>query len=107
MKPVKFLGDSREVVRSFPDTPRHDLGIQLGRVQRGEEPTSWKPMKTIGAGVRELRVRDESGAFRLVYTMNIGDYIYVLHAFQKKTQATPKRDIQLAKARYRMLTGQK
>ncbi|HEY4114205.1 MAG TPA: type II toxin-antitoxin system RelE/ParE family toxin [Rhizomicrobium sp.] len=105
MKLVKFLGDSQEVLRAFPDGVRHDLGVQLGRVQRGEEPASWKPMKAIGVGVRELRVRDETGAFRLIYTMTIGDYIYVLHVFQKKSQATARRDIELAKARYRMLTG--
>ena len=62
-------------------------------------------MKTIGSGVRELRVRDASGAFRLIYAVNIGEYIYVLHVFQKKSQATARRDIELAKARYRMLTG--
>ena len=107
MKLVKFLGDSREILRSIPDGARHDLGEQLGRVQRGAEPASWKPMKTIGAGVRELRVRDETGAFRLVYAMTIGDFIYVLHVFQKKSQATARRDIELAKARYRMLTGRK
>jgi phage-related protein len=105
MKLVKFLGDSREVLRSFPEAPRHDLGTQLSRVQHNEEPADWKPMKTVGPGVRELRVRDETGAFRLIYTMNVGAYIYVLHVFQKKSQATPRREIELARARYRMLTG--
>ena len=62
-------------------------------------------MKTIGSGVRELRVRDETGAFRLIDTVNICDYIYVLHVFQKKSQATSRRDIEVARARYRILTG--
>jgi phage-related protein len=73
-------------------------------VQRGAESTDFKPMPTIGKGVEELRVRDESGAYRVIYTARLPDAIYVLHAFQKKTQATAKRDVELAKSRYAELT---
>jgi phage-related protein len=105
MKTVKFLADTLKILRSFPEGARHDLGEQLGRVQRGAEAISWKSMKTVGVGVREIRVRDETGAFRLIYATMIGDFIYVLHVFQKKSQATAHRDVELAKARYKMLTG--
>ena len=105
MKIAKFLGDSQKVVRSFPETARSEAGFQLEQVQRGEEPDDWKPMRTIGSGVREIRIRDAAGAFRIVYTTTIGEFVYVLHAFQKKTQATSQRDIELARIRYRMLTG--
>jgi phage-related protein len=58
-------------------------------------------MSTVGPGVREIRIRDESGAYRVLYVANIGNHIYVLHAFQKKTQKTNLRDIELAAVRFR------
>ena len=71
MKPVHFLGDSLEQLRDFPEDARHDIGYQLERVQRGEQPDDFKPMPGIGPGVEELRVRDESGAYRVVYTARV------------------------------------
>jgi phage-related protein len=103
MKPVVFIGDSITRLRAFPDGPRRDAGFQLDRVQRGLEPDNWKPMKSVGQGVRELRVRDAAGAFRLVYVATFAEAVYVLHAFQKKTPRTPARDIALAASRYREL----
>jgi phage-related protein len=73
------------------------------QVQIGENPSDWKPMPSIGAGVREIRIRQASGAYRIIYLTAIGDVIHVLHAFQKKTQATTSRDIELAKARLRQI----
>jgi phage-related protein len=67
------------------------------------KPDSWKPMKTIGKGVRELCVRLTKGAYRVVYLATLADAIYVLHAFEKKTQATPQKDIDLAIARFKTL----
>jgi len=103
MKQVSFLGDSLEAIRSFPDGARRETGFQLDRVQRGLDPDHWKPMRSIGAGVREIRVSDATGAFRTVYVATLSDAIYVLHAFQKKTQATSRHDIVLAIARYKEL----
>lgn len=103
MKPVSFLGDSLEQLRAFPDRVRREAGFQIEQLQRGLDPDDWKPMKTVGPGVREIRVRDEAGAFRVVYTAKFADAVYVLHAFQKKTQATSKRDIEIAAARFRQL----
>jgi phage-related protein len=103
MKPVVFLGDSLECLRAFPDRPRRDAGFQLDRVQRGLEPDDWKPMPTVGTGVREIRVRDQSGAFRVMYLATLGEAVFVLHAFQKKTQRTSRRDLTLAQARFRDL----
>ena len=104
MKPVRFLGDSLERLRKFPEAARQDAGFQLERVQRGEPPHDFKSMPTIGRGVEEIRVRDESGAYRLIYMARLADAVYVLHAFQKKTQATPQRDMGLARKRYMSLT---
>jgi phage-related protein len=72
-------------------------------VQHGGEPDNWKPMSTIGQGVREIRIRDENGAFRVIYIAKFADAVYVLHCFQKKTQKTSKADMDLAAKRYRDL----
>lgn len=96
MKLIQWLGSSRADVRAFPEDARIDAGWQLELVQRGLDPDDWKPMPTIGPGVREIRIREASGAFRIVYLATLEDRVLVLHAFQKKTQATPKKDIELA-----------
>lgn len=103
MKPIEFRGDSLDCLRHFPKLARREAGFQLDRVQRGLDPFDWKPMASVGAGVREIRVRDESGAYRVLYVAKFEDAVYVLHCFQKKTQATSKRDLDLAGKRYREL----
>lgn len=103
MKPVCFLGDSLERLREFPEDARHDAGYQLQQVQRGEQPDDFKPMPGIGKGVEEIRVRHDSGIYRVIHTARMADAVYVLHAFQKKTQTTAKRDIDLAKMRFQQL----
>ena len=100
MKPICFLGDSLKCLRDFPEDARHDTGYQLDLVQRGKQPDDFKPMPAIGRGVEEIRVRDEAGTYRVIYTARLADAVYVLHAFQKKTQATSKRDIDTARQRY-------
>lgn len=104
VKPIEFLGDSLRSLREFPDDAKHDAGYQLDRVQHGLQPDDFKPMPTIGKGVEEIRVRDDSGAYRVIDTARLADAVYVLHAFQKKTQATSKRDIELAKQRFVLLS---
>lgn len=103
MKPVVFLGDSLDIVRGFPERARRSSGYQLDRVQRGLEPDDWKSMPSVGAGVREIRVRDANGAYRVIYIARLAEAVYVLHAFQKKTQRTPTRDLDLAQSRLREL----
>jgi phage-related protein len=103
MKPIVFLGDSLDRVRQFPERPRRDAGFQLDRVQRGLNPDDWKPMTSIGPGVREIRVRDVTVAYRVVYVASLADAVYVLHAFQKKTQRTARNDLVLAQFRFRGL----
>jgi len=103
MKPVRFLGDSLKCLREFPEDARQDVGYQLDKVQRGHQPDDFKPMPSIGRGVEEIRVWDESGTYRVVYTARVAEAVYVLHAFRKKTQATSQRDVDVAKARYNEL----
>jgi phage-related protein len=100
MKPVCFLGDSLKAIRDFPFEARHDTGRQLQRVQNGKPANDFKPMPSVGKGVEEIRVREESGTYRIIYTARLVDAIYVLHAFEKKSQATSKRDLDLARQRF-------
>lgn len=100
MKLLRFLGDSLTSLREFPEAARHDAGYQLDKVQRGEPPDDFKPMPSIGKGVEEIRMWDDTGTYRVVYTARLTDAVYVLHAFQKKTQTTAKHDIELAKKRF-------
>lgn len=104
MKSIAFLGTSLDDLRSFPDEARQEAGHQLDRVQRGLDPDDWKPLAGIGPGVREVRVRDATRAFRIVYVATRPESVYVLHAFSKRTQRTSGRDLALAKARLRELT---
>jgi phage-related protein len=101
VKPIAFLGGSLDDLRGFPADARREAGHQLDRVQRGLEPDDWRPMPSIGAGVREIRVRERAGAFRVIYVATFADVVYVLHAFQKKMRQTAKRDVDLAAARLR------
>lgn len=103
MKVVRFLGDSQKALRDFPKDARQNAGRQLVKVQRGELPDDYKPRPDIGKGVEELRVWEEAGTFRVIYVANFADAVYVLHAFQKKTQETSKRDKDTAKLRFKQL----
>lgn len=104
MRPVRFLGDSLQCLPKFPEDARHDAGFQLEKVQRGEQADDFKPIPAVGRGVEEIRVADESGAYRVVYVARHAEAVYVLHEFQKKTQATSKRDIETARKRFALLS---
>lgn len=103
MKAVRFIGDSLDRLRDFPLDAKKEAGHQLDRVQNGLDPEDWKPMKTIGPGVREIRIREASGAFRVIYVATLADAVVVLHCFKKTTQQTAKTDIDLAAKRLRDL----
>jgi phage-related protein len=92
MKPIVFLGGSLDSVRDFPSAVKREAGYQLDKVQRGLAPKDWKAMPNLGPGVREIRIKI-GGAWRVVYVVSQDEAIYVLHAFQKKTQRIAKRDI--------------
>jgi phage-related protein len=102
-KPIEFRGGALDDLRAFPISARQEAGYQLDLVQHGLEPSDWKPMGTVGQGAQEIRVRDETGVFRVIYVAKFAEAVYVLHCFQKKTQKTSKTDIDLAAKRYRGL----
>ena len=99
-KPLLFVGTSHDDLKGFPDEARRDAGFNLDFVQRGLEPENWKPMKTVGPGVKEIRVRDATGAYRVIFLAKRPEAVYVLHCFQKKTQKTRKVDVELAARRF-------
>ena len=100
-KEIRWIGSSYEDILEFPSTARREAGFQLGRVQAGLDPDDWKPFDDVGAGVRELRIRDGHGIYRVMYVAKFEAAIYVLHCFQKKTQATSRQDKEIAASRYR------
>lgn len=102
-KTIEFLGSSLDDLRDFPLAPRREAGHQLDQVQRGLMPDDWKPMNTIGTGVREIRIRDANGAFRVVYVAKFAKTVYVIHCFQKKSQKTSQADLEIATRRFREL----
>ena len=94
------MGDSQQRLRSAPAEIRSDAGYQLDLVQRGEMPLDFRPMPDVGSGVVEIRLHGQN-EFRVFYLARFRDAVYVLHCFEKKTQATRAADIELGKKRYR------
>lgn len=101
MKDVKFVGSSLDDLRAFPKSPRQDMGRQVNRIQQGLEPLDWKPVKSVGQGVREIRIRDEGNNYRCMYVANLGKSVYVLHVFMKKSQKILSKDIEIARSRFK------
>ena len=96
---VVWEGDSLEVIRRFPGPVRQDLGAELRRLQTGDRPLNSRPMPSIGTRVYELKEQDERTWYRVIYLAKIGNRIYILHCFEKKSAKTGKSDLALAKAR--------
>ena len=100
-KTIRWVGSSYDDLPAFPKDARKEAGFELGKVQAGLEPANWKPFDDVGSGTREVRIRDTSGAYRVMYLAKFEEAVYVLHCFQKKTQVTSKQDKAIAEARYR------
>ena len=99
------LKSLRKEVRGWPENVREEMGGQLNKVEYGGEPDDFKPMKTIGMGVNEIRVTDDgNNKYRLIYVAKFDEAIYVLHVItKKKSQQTPQKDIDTAKNRFAKL----
>lgn len=104
MKPIEFVGSSQDDLRNFPAEARRAAGFELNFIQMGLMPSDWKPMKAIGSGVMEIRIHKE-GEWRVIYVAKFEMAVYVLHAFEKKTQKTRQADIELAQQRYKEIGG--
>ena len=105
MKDIEFLGNSLANIQLFSDSAKRRTGYALHKVQNGLEPDNWKPMSSIGSGVKEIRVFASDGIYRTIYLAKLKDAVYVLHAFQKKEQKTRQEDIDVAKKRLKEIGG--
>lgn len=106
MKQVQWLGSSRADLKAFPADARRVAGFQLHLVQLGFDPNDWKPLHSVGPGVREIRVHTAI-EHRVVYVATFAEAVYVLHAFAKKTAKTPQREIRVARVRFQALLAEK
>lgn len=103
MKQIMWIGSSYHDILNFSEPARKQAGFQLHKVQVGLEPDDWKAFDDVGAGVKEIRIRDKDGIYRVMYVAKFENAVYVLHCFQKKTQATSKHDKAIAAIRYRAI----
>jgi len=104
-KEIRWVGSAYDDLLAFPDESRRYAGFQLGKVQGGLDPDDWKPFDDVGAGTREIRIRETSGIYRVMYVAKFEEAVYVLHCFQKKTQVASKQDKGIAEARYRAVVN--
>lgn len=104
---IRWIGSAYDDLLEFPVDVRRQAGFQLSKVQAGLEPEDWKPFDEVGAGTREIRVRESGGAFRVVYVAKFEEALYVLHCFQKKTRVTSQQDKRIAGARYRAVVNER
>lgn len=95
------MGSAYDDLLKFPDEPRRSAGFQLGKVQVDLDPDDWKPFDEVGLGTKEIRIRETSGIYRVMYVAKFEEAVYVLHCFQKKTRETNKQDKSIAEARCR------
>lgn len=102
-KEIRWVGSTYDDLLEFPDDARREAGFQLGKVQAGLDPDDWKPFDDVGSGIREIRIKDSHGIFRVMYVAKFEEAIYVLHCFQKKSEATAKKDKDIAETRYRAI----
>jgi len=104
LKEIRWQGDSRKLAHRFPRGARVMLGKELTRIQMGLQPRNGKWLTGISSGVQEIRLAYSKEAYRVIYVATLGDLIYVLHAFHKKSKtgiATPRDELDLAAKRYK------
>lgn len=104
IKNLFFVGASLEALRSFPHDARREAGHQLHLIQLGGTPSDFKPMKTVGSGVYEIRIHTRI-EYRVIYLSRRKEGVYVLHAFERKTRQTRQSDIELAKDRLKAVNA--
>ncbi|MBI2834177.1 MAG: type II toxin-antitoxin system RelE/ParE family toxin [Acidobacteria bacterium] len=106
MKQIQWLGSSRADLKAFPTDARRVAGFQLHLVQLGFDPNDWKPFRSVGPGVREIRVHTAL-EHRVVYVATFAEAVYGLHASAKKTARTTQRDVSLARTRFQALLAER
>jgi len=76
-KEIRWIGSAYADLLRFPDESRRQAGFQLGKIQAGLEPDDWKSLDNLGSGVRELRIRERAGSFRVMYVAKFDEALYV------------------------------
>jgi phage-related protein len=99
MKPIIWLANTHELIKTYPDDVRRQIGYNLDKIQRGLDPFDWKSMALIGAGAKEMRIHEEN-EYRILYVAKFQEAIYVLHSFIKKSEQTSRKDILIGRRRY-------
>ena len=102
-KPVRFVGAALADLKDFPKNAMQDVGFQLDKISKGQDPDDFKAIPRVGRGAMELRVLDEEGTFRILYVAKFEDAVYVLHCFKKTAQKISDADIDIAKNRYKSI----
>jgi phage-related protein len=105
-KPIEWVGAAKKDLMEFPDDARRQAGFELRSIQQGDLASDFKPMSTVGKGVEEIRIRTDD-AYRIFYVARFEEAVYVLHAFQKKTQKTSRSDIELGQQRCKQMLQQR
>jgi phage-related protein len=100
---IAWEGDSKEVISSFPNAAKSNLGFDLRLLQQGQQPTDYRPMSSIGPGVFELRDQDERAWYRVIYLSRVRNVIHVLHCFEKRSRETPMKEINMARQRLKIV----
>ena len=104
LRPVVWLGNSKRNILEFPKEVQKLIGDELQLIQLGGMPKDAKPFKGVGSGVIEIALKYDKEAYRCVQAVQLGQKIYVLHAFQKKSKkgiATPQKEVDIIKQRYK------
>jgi phage-related protein len=106
-KQILWIGSAYADLLACPVGVRREAGFQLGRVQAGLDPDDWKPFDEVGAGTKEIRLRDRDGAYRVMYVARFPEAVYVLHCFNKKSEKTAQQDTDIAQSRYRAVVRER
>lgn len=106
-KRIEWIGNSKEQLLEFPSEVIKSAGFELGKVQNGDDPTDFKPISDWGSGVIEIRLEEETNAYRVIYVAKFEEAVYVLHSFQKKSQQTSQPDVAIIKARYKGVVAER
>jgi phage-related protein len=102
-KNIEWVGSSKDDLLMFPKEVKQKAGFQLHRVQSDLEPDDWKPLDNIGSGIKEIRLHDDAGIYRVVYIAKFKNVVYVLHCFSKKENRIKQKDKEIIITRYKSI----
>ena len=108
-RPVSWIKAARKAFEAFPQGAQVNAAQALTVIAEGGMPDVAKPLKGLGAGILELALRHQGDAFRVVFALQLGADVWVIHAFQKKAKsgiATPRAEIDVVRERLKRIKEQ-